>query len=80
MVVIKGIVIQDEKNKGKIFLLTLCHTRAISFVYISSTWLRNLTKLFGQKLLDFGQPKLIKYSACPRDKWMRKFLSYSVVM
>ena len=27
---------------------------------MSSTWLKNLRKLFGQELLDFGQPNLIQ--------------------
>ena len=42
---------------------------AISFVLMISIWLRNLAIHFGQELLGFGQP---------RDKWIRKFFSYSV--
>ena len=47
---------------------------------MSSTWLKNLKKIFGQELLDFGQPNLIQ---CLSDRQVDKkifLLRYSVII
>ena len=47
-------------KSGYIILLTLSY-RGHFICFLSSTWLRNLTKRFGQELLGFGQPNLSGY-------------------
>ena len=53
LVVIKASLILDKIR------LNIPFNMAISFVWMSSIWLRNLAKSFGQELLGFGQPNLI---------------------